>query len=114
MAEDADLVHEYFRRVHAGRDDVAELFSPDGQLVGLGTVIAGRGAIAEFYANVIANAGPSPELMGPLMVGEASVAAEITVRVEGAPAVHVIDLFELAGGHIERLTYFVADPGPMP
>ena len=111
MADPTQLVTEYFNRVEAGRHDVADLFAEDAELVGLGTTVRGRPAIADFYAGVIANAGPSPELRGPLLAGGNRVAAEILVRVDGAPSVPVVDLFEADGGLITRLTYYVADPG---
>ena len=111
MADPSDVVREYFGRVEAGREDVADLFTEDAQLVGLGMIVNGRPAVGDFYADIIASAGPSPEVVEPLLAEGNRVAAEIIVSVEGVPVSHVIDLFEFEGDRIRRLTYFVADTG---
>ena len=108
----ADVASEYFGRVSAGRADVVELFAPDAQLVGLGTIVSGAVAIGEFYSAILENASPTPEFVGEFLVDGGRVAAQIWVNVEGAEPIPVVDMFEISDGRIDRLTYFVADTGP--
>lgn len=105
------IVERYFAAMRAADPRVAELFHADAELVGLGTVVRGRPAIDDFYAASISNARPTPQLHGPCLVAGHRVAAEITIDVLGAPPLHVMDLFEVDGDRIRRLTYFVADHG---
>ena len=106
-----DVVQRYFAAILAADGRVAELFHPDAELIGLGTVVRGRPAIDEFYAASIAAARPTPRPLGPYLVAGHRVAAEIAIELQGAPVLHVMDLFEIDGGRIRRLTYFVADRG---
>jgi hypothetical protein len=106
-----DVVQRYFAAILAGDDRVAELFHADAELVGLGAVVRGRPAIDDFYAASIAAARPTPRLLGPCLVEGHRVAAEIAIDLLDAPSLHVLDLFEIDGDRIQRLTYFVADPG---
>jgi hypothetical protein len=105
------IVTRYFAAIHAGDERVAEIFHEDAELVGLGTVVRGRRAIHSFYAASIAAARPSPKLLGPCLVAGNRVAAEIEIALVDAPSMHVMDLFEIDGERIRRLTYFVADSG---
>jgi len=114
MDDPRNIAREYFHRVGTGSDTIADLFTDDAELVGLGMTVRGVQAIRDFYAGVVANAGPSPEIVGPLLAEGSRVAAEILVRVEGAAPVPVVDMFETDGERITRLTYYVADPGPKP
>ncbi len=104
-----EVVREYFRRVRERDVGVADLFAPDAKLVGLGTVVQGRAAIADFYRDTIENAGPTPTLVEPLMTAGSRVAAEIHIELSGELCFHVVDLFEVDGGQISSLTYFLAD-----
>ena len=103
------VVGEYFHRMHTGGGRVADLFHDDARLVGLGTVVVGRPAIDEFYARAVAEGRPSPRLLGPLLLGDGRVAAEIAIGLADGSELHVCDLFEVADGRIRSLTYFVAD-----
>jgi len=103
------VVQEYFARVRAGGDGVADLFHDDGRLVGLGAVVEGRAAITAFYAGAVEDARPAPRLLGPLLVNGDRVAAEIAIGLADGSELHVCDLFEVTDGRIRSLTYFVAD-----
>ena len=106
-----EVVERYFGAMQAGDERVAELFHDHAELVGLGTVVRGRPAIDEFYAASIAAARPTPRLLGPCLVAGNRVAAEIAIGLADAPTLHEMDLFEIDGAQIRRLTYFVADHG---
>jgi len=103
------VVTEYFRRVSAKDPRIAELFAPDASLVGLGTTVTGRDAIAEFYRESVERASPSPTVVGALMVDGSRVAAEIVIALTNMAPLHVIDLFEVKDGLINSLTYFLSD-----
>ena len=110
MADDAAVVVEaYFARMRAADPSVAELFHDDARLVGLGTVVSGRPQIASFYGEAIRNASPTPRPVGPLLVGDGRVAAEILIDLADGTTMHVVDIFEVDDGRIRTLTYFVAD-----
>lgn len=113
MTTDAtSVVERYFACMAAGDPAVAGVFHDDARLIGLGTVVAGRPAIDEFYAASIAAARPSPRALGPWMVAGDRVAVELEIGLADAPAMHVVDLFVVDGHRIRSLTYFVADhPG---
>ncbi len=122
-AEATAVVERYFACMRAGDVGVADLFHLDARLIGLGRIVAGRAAIAQFYAASIALARPQPRLLGPWLVDGERVAvelmieivnsdraaAELGVDVPATPTMHVIDLFVVADGLIRSLTYFVAD-----
>ncbi len=111
-AEDpASVVAAYFSRIRAGDDSVAELFHEDAKLVGLGTTRSGREAIRTFYRGVIERAGPTPSLVGPLLVEGGRVAAEIQIALSDDASVHAIDLFVIEEGRIRSLTYFLCSQG---
>ena len=108
MSDDPEaVVTEYFARVRARDASVAELFHDDAKLIGLGTERSGKQAIREFYAGVIERAGPTPSVVGALLVGGSRVAAEILIRLENDATVHAIDLFVVEGGRIRSVTYFL-------
>ena len=92
-----------------GDAGVAELFNDDARLVGLGTIVSGRPAIAEFYAQSIRNASPTPKPAAPLAVEGNRVLAEVYIDLANGITMHVIDLFEIDGDLIRSLTYFVSD-----
>ena len=105
-------MEEYFTIMRAGGTAVADMFSDDAQLVGLGVVVRGRPAIREFYSESIRIGRPHPELVGDLLIEGNRVAAEVYIRIEGNSSLHVVDLFQVDGERITSLTYFVADyPG---
>ena len=103
------IVRRYFDRIRQRSPDVAELFHEDATLVGLGDRKHGRGAIREFYAGVIENAGPTPTVIGDLLVSKDRVAAEIEIALSDGSTVHVVDLFVVEDELIRSLTYFVAE-----
>ena len=103
------IVRRYFDRIRARSPDVADLFHEDATLVGLGDRKSGRDAIREFYAGVIENAGPTPTIIGELLVSQDRVAAEIEIALADGSTVHVVDLFVVEDELIRSLTYFVAD-----
>ena len=105
-----EVVERYFACMRAGDLAVVELFHDDARLVGLGTVVAGRPAIDEFYAASIAASGPQPKLLAaPLVEGDrVAVEIEIEFSTEMAP-MHVLDLFVVEDGRIRSLTYFISD-----
>lgn len=103
------VVNGYFDAMRRGGFGVAELFHPDAQLIGLGTVVSGRDAIRAFYADAIARGGPSPRPGGPMLADGSRVAAEIFIDLADGTVIHAMDLFEVDGGLIRSLTYFIAD-----
>jgi hypothetical protein len=103
------VVTEYFRRVADGDPTVASLFSEAASLVGLGTVVSGKEAIAAFYRESIERGGPVPALLGPLLVEGPRVAGEIRISLADGSALHVLDLFVVNDGLIDSLTYFISD-----
>jgi hypothetical protein len=109
MANETAVVEAYFTRMRAGDVRVAELFHDDAQLVGLGTVVSGRAAIATFYEQAIRNASPAPRPVGPLLVGDGRVAAELYIDLADGTTMHVVDVFVVDDDRIRSLTYFVAD-----
>ena len=102
-------VESYFDLIRDGDLGVADLFHDDARLVGLGTVIAGRDAIREFYEASIDASRPQPRLLGPLLVEGDRVAAEIGITLSNGDVLHVVDLFLVEDDRIRSLTYFVAD-----
>ncbi|MCR9095904.1 MAG: nuclear transport factor 2 family protein [bacterium] len=104
-----DTVLAYFDRIRSRDPGVADLFHASGALIGLGRVTSGREAIRAFYAESIANASPTPELVGELLASGPRVAAEIRIALADGTSMHVVDLFEVEAGLIRSLTYFVAD-----
>lgn len=112
MPSSREVVEAYFALVKAGDPAVADIFTDDAQLVGLGTVTRGRPAIREFYAESIIHGRPQPELVGDLMIDGSRVAAEIEIGLGEQLSLHVVDLFQIDGDKIASLTYFVCDhPG---
>jgi hypothetical protein len=107
------VVDEYFSRVRGGGISMVELFHDDAVLIGLGARREGRDAIREFYQGVVERAGPSPTLVGPLLVRASRVAAEISINLADGQVVHALDLFVVEEGLIRSLTYFLsAHPAP--
>lgn len=104
-----DMVLAYFERIRGRDSAVADLFHESGELIGLGGVTSGRESIRTFYAESIARASPTPELVGDLMVAGSRVAAEIRINLADGTIMHVVDLFVVEDGLIRSLTYFVAD-----
>ena len=92
-----------------GDAGVAELFHEDARLVGLGTIVSGRPAIAEFYEQSIRNASPAPRAAAPLAIEGNRVLAEVYIDLANGITMHVIDVFEIDGDLIRTLTYFVSD-----
>lgn len=105
----AEVADGYFACMRNGDAGVAALFHEDARLVGLGTVVSGRPAIAEFYAQSIRNASPAPRAAAPLAVEGNRVLAEVFIDLANGITMHVIDLFEIDGDLIRSLTYFVSD-----
>jgi len=104
-----EVVERYFDCMRNGDAGVAELFHDDARLIGLGTVVSGRGAIAAFYGASIDASRPQPRQCGPLLVAGERVAAEIEISLASGDVLHVVDLFVVDGDRIRSLTYFVAD-----
>lgn len=98
---------EYFRRMQSG-EPVAELFTDDAELLGLGARVVGRDAIAAFYAAARSDASPRPEPLTVLARGD-RVLAEMYIHMANGTRMHVVDGFEIRGDRIRSLTYFVAD-----
>ncbi|MEO5840084.1 MAG: nuclear transport factor 2 family protein [Acidimicrobiales bacterium] len=105
----AEVAEGYFACMRNGDAGVAELFHEDARLVGLGTVVSGRPAIAEFYSHSIRNASPAPRAAAPLAVEGNRVLAEVFIDLANGITMHVVDLFEIDGELIRTLTYFVSD-----
>jgi hypothetical protein len=105
----AEVAEGYFACMRNGDAGVAELFHEDARLVGLGTIVSGRPAIAEFYGQAIRNASPAPRPVAPLAVEGNRVLAEVYIDLANGITMHVIDLFEIDGELIRSLTYFVSD-----
>jgi hypothetical protein len=109
IPDDPSTVAEaYFACMKRGDVGVAELFHDDARLIGLGGEKVGRAAILDFYRGVIERAGPSPRLLGTMLVAGGRVAAEIEIQLTGGASVHAVDLFEIDDGRIRSLTYFIA------
>jgi len=89
-------------------EPVAELFSDDGELIGLGARVVGRDAIRAFYATARADAAPRPETLAIAADGD-RVLAEAHIHLADGTRMHVVDGFEIRGDAIRSLTYFVAD-----
>ena len=106
------IAKEYFSRIRARDPSVADLFSEDGVLVGLGRLTRGREAIRAFYSEAIATGGPTPSPRATFSDGS-RVAAEIYINLEGGSVIHAMDLFEIEDGKIRSLTYFIADHPPL-
>ena len=104
-----EVAEGYFACLRNGDAGVAELFHEDARLVGLGTIVSGRAAIAEFYSQSIRNASPAPRAAAPLAVEGNRVLAEVYIDLAHGITMHVVDLFEIDGDLIRSLTYFVSD-----
>jgi hypothetical protein len=100
----------YFRCMQTG-EPVAELFTADGELIGLGARVVGRDAIRAVYAGARADAAPRPEPLAVAADGN-RVLAEAYIHLADGTRMHVVDGFEIAGDAIRSLTYFVADYPP--
>ena len=107
-SDPVSVVAEYFSRMRARDPTVVELFHEDGSLLGLGSQRFGRTAIEDFYRDVINRAGPSPRQAGPLLAEGPRVAAEIYIDLPNGSVIHAVDLFQIEGGLIRSLTYFIA------
>ncbi len=107
-SDPAAVVSEYFSRMRARDVSVVDLFDDDACLIGLGAKRSGRETIREFYGGIIERAGPSPRLVGGLLVEGSRVAAEIHIDFPNGATVHAVDLFHVEDGRIRSLTYFLA------
>ena len=105
----SQTVQSYFERIRARDSGVADLFHEDGSLIGLGRLTSGRESIRTVYAESIANASPTPVLIGDLLSCGNRVAAEIRIALADGSSLHVVDMFVVESGLISSLTYFVAD-----
>ena len=92
-----------------GDPGVAALFHEDAQLIGLGTIVSGRAAVADFYGQSIRNASPAPRAAAPLAVDGNRVLAEVYIDLANGITMHVVDVFRVEDGLIRSLTYFVSD-----
>jgi hypothetical protein len=108
-ATPTEVVAEYFRRVRARDPRLADLFHDDARLVGLGTVVEGRAAIAAFYAEAGERASPSPVLQGPIVGTGSRAYADIVIALADGSRIHAVDRFDVEDGRIRCLTYFIAD-----
>ncbi len=104
-----ETAETYFACMRNGDTGVAELFHEDAQLIGLGTIVSGRSAIAEFYTQSIRNASPAPRPAAPIAVEGNRVLAEVYIDLANGITMHVIDVFAVDDGLIRSLTYFVSD-----
>ncbi len=107
-SDPAAIAKAYFSRIRARDLGVVDLFHEDARLVGLGDEKAGHDAIREFYGGVIERAGPTPSLVGDLLVAGNRVAAEILIELKDGSTIHAVDLFEIDGDRIRSLSYFIA------
>lgn len=105
----AETAEAYFACMRKGDPAVAELFHDGAQLIGLGTIVRGRPAIAAFYAESIRNASPAPRPAAPIAVEGNRVLAEVFIDLANGITMHVIDVFVVDDGLIRSLTYFVSD-----
>jgi hypothetical protein len=101
------IATEYFARVRAHDSSVVDLFHEDAELIGLGTRRQGRESILEFYSGVIERAGPTPRLIGSLLIDGDRVAAEILIELAAGTTIHAVDLFAIEQDLIRSLTYFI-------
>ena len=103
---------DYFARVRAGREDIADLFHADAELLGLGRRVSGRDAIRSFYQEAVTGPRPSPSEPVSLL-GDANRAfAEIYIGLADGTTIHAVDVFAVDGGLVRSLTYFIAEyPG---
>jgi hypothetical protein len=107
--EAGSVVREYFRRIQGRDPGVADLFAEDASLIGLGDVKSGRETIREFYAGIMRSAGPTPSIVGDLLIADGRIAAEIQISLADGSSVHAVDMFVVESGLIRSLTYFIAD-----
>lgn len=103
----AKVATEYFSRVRAGDVSVVDLFHDDAILIGLGTKRTGRDEIKAFYEDVIERAGPSPQLIGPLLADGSRVAAEVAIDFPNGMRVCAVDIFKVENSRIQSLTYYI-------
>ena len=105
-----ETAEAYFDCMRDGDTAVAALFHENAQLIGLGTIVRGRAAIAEFYTQSIRNASPAPRPAAPIAVEGDRVLAEVYIDLASGVTMHVIDVFDVDDdGLIRSLTYFVSD-----
>lgn len=105
------VVREYFDRVTRRDPELAGVFHEDACLIGLGGTRSGLPAIREFYEGIIRGVGPTPSIVGDLLISGSRVAAEIEIALGDGGFAHAVDLFVVEQGRIRSLTYFVADHG---
>lgn len=105
----ASVVAEYFARIRARDIGVVDLFHDDASLNGLGARRTGRATILKFYRNVFNSVGPVPREAATALSAGSRVVAEIYIERPGDSTVHAVDLFDVSGGRIRSLTYFIAD-----
>lgn len=89
-------------------EPVADLFTDNGELIGLGARVRGRDAINEFYTRSQRDASPRPEVLAIVADGT-RVLAEAHIHLASGARMHVVDGFEIDGEHIRSLTYFIAE-----
>jgi hypothetical protein len=109
MNDPESIAREYFSRLRKGDIAVLELFHDDAVLQGLGMLTRGKEAIREFYTNAMESGGPQPSEPVTLLSDETKAIAEVNIALRAGGSVHAIDLFEIEGGRIRSLTYFIAD-----
>jgi uncharacterized protein (TIGR02246 family) len=107
VPEPSAVALEYFRRMQSG-EPVAELFTEDAELIGLGARVVGRDAIRAFYDTARRDASPRPEPLTVVAEGN-RVLAEAYIHLSTGVRMHVVDGFEIRGDRIRSLTYFTAD-----
>jgi hypothetical protein len=110
MKQPIAVALEYFQRMQAGKP-VADLFTENGELRGLGARVIGRAAIDEFYSRSQRDASPRPEVL-TIVADGTRVLAEVHIHLASGERMHVVDGFEVDDDHISSLTYFIADYPP--
>jgi ketosteroid isomerase-like protein len=110
MRSPAETAGAYFAAINA-RDPVAlrAAFAPDGELITPAGRIAGRAAIADFYAGQAFAATDLHARPGPLLVAGPEVAVEIVLEMYGQRT-RVADVFRIRDGLIERLAVYLGGP----
>lgn len=107
---DTAIVAAYFDAIRARDADVlAQLFSPDAELVSAAGTFHGRDAIASFYRDLVflvEDLWPEP---GPLSIDGDQVGVEIQLRMNGDVS-PVNDFFTLGDGSITRLVIEAVAP----
>ena len=103
----AAVATRYFAAIR-GKDvgGIKAVFADDAELMHAAGTVAGRDAIAEFYATTafkIDDLSPSP---GPFVVDGERLAVEITLQMAGNTH-RVADFFEIRDGLVQRLAIYM-------